>query len=155
MKKIYKYCVVIFCVLFACLSMTACDNSISKDDYEKLTNEYNELFEEKEELKKISEWIEIYRLIEIGKHFNEISAMFDFEYANQSGSTYPSSDDNETNVMRAYIWKNNDVFDIYHTAENQIVVVFLNDVSIYKQYGNQQMVFDYGTVRFPFPLSKV
>ena len=54
--------------------------------------------------------------------------------------------------MEAYTWKNKDLFDIYHTAENQIVVVFNNGVSIYKQYGEQGFVFDYGgTVCFPSP----
>jgi len=52
MKKIYRYSVISICALLACLFMTAC-NSISKEDYDNLNNEYNNLLEEKRELEKI------------------------------------------------------------------------------------------------------
>ena len=150
MKKVTGIALFVVCVLFACLSMTAC-KSISKEDYDKLSNEYKTLSEEKRELERIADWLELYNSIEIGQSFSEIRAMFDFEYSSYSGGTYTSSDDSETHVMRAYTWENKYVFDMYHREENQIVVVFLDDVSIYKQYGNQQLVLDCGTVCFPAP----
>ncbi len=149
MKKIYRYSVILICTLLACLFITAC-NSKSNEDYDKLSNEYANLLEEKNNFEKISDWLELYNSIKLDKSFNEISALFDFEYAtvsygidfNEDGSQY---------TMNAYAWKNNELFDVYHKDENQILVVFLDNVAIYKQYGNQVLVFDNGTVRFPAP----
>ena len=150
MKKLRSVILLVCCVLFLCVGMTACDR-ISKEEYDKLNNEYNDLLEEKQKLEKVSDWIELYNSIEKGKSFNEIRAMFDFEYSSYSGGSYKSSDDGETHVMRAYIWTNRYVFDVGHIGKNQIVVVFLDDVSICKLYGNQQIVLDCGTVRFYTP----
>ena len=150
MKKIFSIVMLVVCVVFACMFVTACDN-ISKEEYEKLNNEYNELLEEKQELEKVSDWIKLYNSIKKGKSFNEIRAMFDFEYSSYSGGSYKSSDDGETHVMRAYVWTNRYVFDVGHIGKNQIVVVFLDDVSICKLYGDQPIVLDCGTVRFYTP----
>ena len=150
MKSLKLIVASVVLAIFACLSATACNN-VSKDVYDDLNARYNQAIEEKDELEKISKWLELYNSIEIGKSFTEISEMFDFKWARRDGVTY-SYEDGSTDEMEAYTWKNKDLFDIYHTAENQIVVVFNNGVSIYKQYGKQGFAFDYGgTVSFPSP----
>ncbi len=148
MKKIYRYIVILICALFTCLFMTAC-SSIPKEDYDKLNNDYNILLEEKRELKKVSDWLELYRSIKLGATFNEISAMCqDYPMVSHGWGT-GFSDDGSTYIMASYAWENRDLFDMYHTEENQIVIVFLDNVAIFKEYGWQNCVLDNGTVRFP------
>lgn len=150
MKKVKSIILsVLFCV-FACLCMTSCGN-VSKEDYDNLNNRYNEALQEKNRLEKNSNWLDLYKSIKMDKSFNEISAMFDFEYATHDGCQ-GVSDDGSTYVMDVYTWKNADLFDIYNAAENQIVVVFLDDASIFKQYGNLRFVLDDKNVRFPSPI---
>ena len=147
MKKVICIVLLIICALSACLAMAAC-NGISKKDYDKLNSEYNLLLEEKNELEQISKWIDLYNSIELKKSFNEIAAMFSFEYAFCNGFEGVYSDGTKFEML-AYIWQNKDVFDMHHFEENQIVIVLLDGVVIYKQYGNQQFYFDSGTVRLP------
>ncbi len=148
MKKIYRYSVISICALLACLFMTAC-NSISKEDYDNLNNEYNNLLEEKRELEKISNWLELYKSIELNATFNKISAMCqDYTMVHHGGGT-GFLDDGSAYSMDVCAWENRNLFDRYHTEENQIVIVFLDNVAIFKEYGWQNLILDDGTVRFP------
>lgn len=150
MKKLFGYSAILICALFVCMSMSAC-NRISKEDYDKLNGEYNNLLEETRELKKVSDWLELYRSIELGQTFNEISALCEEYVLVFHGGGKGILEDGSTYSMTMYAWENRDLFDSYHTKENQIVIVFLDDVAIFKEYGYQNCVLDNGTVRFPAP----
>ncbi len=148
MKKIFRYGVLFLCVLFMCVFLTSC-NSIPKEDYDKLNDEYDALLEEKQELEKVSNWLELYRSIDLGKTFDEISAMCkDYPMVNH-GWGQGFLDDGSAYRMDVFAWENRDSFDMYHTKENQIVIVFLDGVAIFKEYGWQNCILDNGTVRFP------
>ena len=123
--------------------MTACH---TKDDYNKLNEQYTELLEEKNNLEKISSWFDLYNSIEMGKTYNQISELFDFDYAR-----YNKVSGVNAHTMEAYKWKNKKLFDDYDLEENQIVVVFCDGVSMYKQYGDVNFILDSnnGTVVFP------
>ena len=150
MKKKISIVMLVVCVCFACMFVTACDN-ISKEEYEKLNNEYNELLEEKRELEKLSDWLELYRSIKIGQTFQEISSMcWGYPMVYHGGGKGVSAD-GSTFSMDVYAWENRDLFDMYHTQKNQIVVFLLDDVCIFKEYGFVNGVLDNGSVRFPAP----
>lgn len=146
MKRALRIALVIF-ALFACLLTTACGN-VSQEDYDKLNNQYAETLKEKEKLEKVSEWLELYKSIEIGKSVNEIYETFGFEYSLRTEYESEYSDGTRYKIA-SYTWENSNLFDMNNTAENQIVVVFLDGVAIYKQYGNQRFIFHDGTVHFP------
>lgn len=144
MKKLL--CAVACVIALCALSLTAC----SGKEYDKLNRQYNEVLVERASLKKTLEWLELYNSVKTGKSFEEISALFAFGYATRD-YVKQYSDDGGYCEMDAYTWHNRDAFDYLHVNENQIVVVFLDNVSIYKQYGDQMLVLDDGKVVFPSP----
>ena len=150
MKKIFSIVMLVVCVFFACMFVTACDN-ISKEEYDKLNNEYNDLLEEKRELEKLSDWLELYRSIKIGQTFQEISAMCRDYPMGYHGGGKGIREDGSTFSMDMYGWENRDLFDMYQAPKNEIVIFLLDDVCIFKEYGYVNAVLDNGSVRFPAP----
>ena len=137
------------CAIALCALFCAC-GGVSKQDYDKLNSQYNEVLQEKENLEKISNWLDLYKSIEMDKSFEEVYEKFGFLYATRDMSYV---EDGYT--MTAYTWRNDELFDYAHTAENQIVVVFRDNKAIYKQYGNAAFVLNNydGTVYFPMTYS--